>query len=69
MTASKQAKQAGLVSLAELSEITNQYRSMYAASKALNISAMQLKRLVDRGALVDSNGVIYTPSTNKINVN
>lgn len=51
-----------------LSEITNQYRSMYAAAKALNVSAVQLKRLVDKGALVDDEGVIYIPSTTTINI-
>ncbi len=68
MTPSKQAKQAGLNSLAELSQITTKYRSMYAAAKALNVSAMQLKRLVDKGALVNDDGVVYIPSTSKINL-
>ena len=42
---------------------------MYAAAKALNVSAMQLKRLVDKGAIVNAEGVIYIPSANRINVN
>ena len=50
-----------------LIEITNQYRSMYAAAKALNVSAMQLKRLVDKGALIDTEGNIYIKSTTKVN--
>lgn len=49
-----------------LIEITNQYRSMYAAAKALNVSAMQLKRLVSKGALVDDEGSIYIKSTTKL---
>lgn len=49
-----------------LSEITNQYRSMYAAAKALNVSAMQLKRLVDKRAMVDDKGVVFIPSTSKL---
>lgn len=49
-----------------LSEITSQYRSMYAAAKALNVSAMQLKRLVDKGALVDDEGNVYIKSTTKL---
>lgn len=51
-----------------LSEITSQYRSMYAAAKDLNISAVQLKRLIDKGAVVSSEGVIYIPSANRINL-
>lgn len=51
-----------------LSEITNQYRSMYAAAKDLNISAVQLKRLIDKGAVVNAEGVIYIPSANRINL-
>lgn len=51
-----------------LSEITSQYRSMYAAAKALNISAVQLKRLIDKDAVVNSDGVIYIPSANRINL-
>ena len=51
-----------------LTEITNQYRSMYAAAKALSISAVQLKRLIDKGAVVNSAGVIYIPSANRINL-
>ncbi|ANY29570.1 hypothetical protein BOX08_gp05 [Pseudoalteromonas phage BS5] len=51
-----------------LVEITSQYRSMYAAAKALSISAMQLKRLVDKGAVVSAEGVIYIPSANSINI-
>ena len=51
-----------------LSEITNQYRSMYAAAKALNISAVQLKRLIDKDAVVNADGVIYIPSANSINI-
>ncbi|APC46229.1 hypothetical protein [Pseudoalteromonas phage PHS3] len=49
-----------------LSQITSQYRSMYAAAKALNVSAMQLKRLVDKGALVDGDGNVYIKSATKI---
>lgn len=49
-----------------LMEMTNQYRSMYAAAKALNVSAMQLKRLVDKGALYNENGEIYIPSKTKL---
>lgn len=52
-----------------LSSITSQYRSMYAAAKALNVSAMQLKRLVDKGALVDDEGSVYIKSTTKVNLN
>lgn len=62
------SKQAGINNLAELSQITNQYRSMYAAAKALNVSAMQLKRLVDKGALADTEGNIYIKSTTKLEV-
>lgn len=51
-----------------LSEITSQYRSMYAAAKALNVSAMQLKRLLDKGALVDGKGTVYIPSTSVIHI-
>ena len=39
---------------------------MYAAAKALNVSAMQLKRLVDKDAVVNADGVIYIPSANTI---
>ena len=39
---------------------------MYAAAKVLNVSAMQLKRLVDKGALVDDEGNVYIKSTTKI---
>lgn len=39
---------------------------MYAAAKALNVSAMQLKRLVDKGALIDDEGNVYIKSTTKI---
>lgn len=49
-----------------LSQITTQYRSMYAAAKALNVSAMQLKRLVGKGALVDDDGNVYIKSATKI---
>lgn len=49
-----------------LSQITTQYRSMYAAAKALNVSAMQLKRLVDKDALVDDEGNVYIKSTTKL---
>lgn len=49
-----------------LSQITSQYRSMYAAAKALNVSAMQLKRLVDKDALVDDEGNIYIKSATKL---
>ena len=52
-----------------LSQITAQYRSMYAAAKVLNVSAMQLKRLVDKGALVDDEGNVYIKSATKIDVN
>ena len=52
-----------------LSQITTQYRSMYAAAKALNASAMQLKRLVDKGALVDDKGNVYIKSTTKLELN
>lgn len=52
-----------------LSQITSQYRSMYAAAKDLNVSAMQLKRLVGKGALVDDEGNIYIKSTTKVNLN
>lgn len=52
--------------MSPLSQITTQYRSMYAAAKALNVSAMQLKRLVDKGALVDDEGNVYIKSTTKI---
>jgi len=52
----------------QLSSITSQYRSMYAAAKALNVSAMQLKRLVDKGALVDDDGNVYIKSTTKIEI-
>lgn len=49
-----------------LAQITSKYRSMYAAAKALDVSAMQLKRLVDKGALVDDEGNIYIKSATKI---
>ena len=49
-----------------LIEITSKYRSMYAAAKALNVTAMQLKRLVDKGALVDDEGNVYIKSATKI---
>lgn len=52
----------------QLSQITTKYRSMYAAAKALKVSAMQLKRLVDKGALVDCEGNIYIKSTTKLEV-
>ena len=42
---------------------------MYAAAKALNVSAMQLKRLIDKGAMVNPDGVIFIPSANKIKFN
>ena len=46
-----------------LKQITSQYPSYYAAGKDLNVNAQQLKRLVDKGALVDEvSGVIYIPS-------
>ncbi|ADM26681.1 hypothetical protein [Pseudoalteromonas phage H105/1] len=51
-----------------LSQITTQYRSMYAAAKALTVSAMQLKRLVDKGALVDDDGNVYIKSATKIDI-
>jgi len=49
-----------------LSQITAKYRSMYAAAKDLNVSAMQLKRLVDKVALVDDEGNVYIKSATKI---
>jgi hypothetical protein len=52
-----------------LKSITAKYRSMYAAAKALNVSAMQLKRLVDKGALVDDEGNVYIKSTTNVNLN
>ena len=52
--------------MTQLSQITTKYRSMYAAAKVLNVSAMQLKRLVDKGALVDDEGNVYIKSTTKI---
>lgn len=52
----------------QLSQVTTQYRSMYAAAKALNVSAMQLKRLVGKGALVDDEGNVYIKSTTKLEV-
>lgn len=51
-----------------LINITSQYRSMYAAAKALNASAMQLKRLVDKGALIDDEGNVYIKSATKIDI-
>lgn len=39
---------------------------MYAAAKTLKVSAIQLKRLVEKGAIVDAEGVIYIPSANRI---
>lgn len=39
---------------------------MYAAAKSLNVSAMQLKRLVDKGALYNEKGEIYIPSKTKL---
>lgn len=39
---------------------------MYAAAKDLNVSAMQLKRLVDKVALVDDEGNVYIKSATKI---
>ena len=49
-----------------LHEIISRHRSYYAAAIDLDISAMQLKRLVDKGALVNDEGVVFIPSANRI---
>lgn len=50
-----------------LEKITSKYPSYYAAGKDLNVNAQQLKRLVDKGALVDEkSGVVYIPSQTTI---
>ena len=50
----------------ELKTITQQYKSMYAAGKDLEIDATQLRRLVNSGALVTDDGEIYIKSKAKV---
>lgn len=52
----------------KLKTITEQYRSMYAAGKDLEIDATQLRRLVDSGALVTDDGEIYIKSKAKVKI-
>lgn len=49
-----------------LSQIVTQYRSVYAAAKALNVSATQLHRLIAKGALVAPSGAVYIESKTKL---
>ena len=50
----------------ELKELTGQYKSYYEAGKQLGVNAQQLKRLVDKGALYNSNGDVFIPSKTKL---
>jgi hypothetical protein len=66
MTASKQAKELGLKSLTQVSELIKPYKSIYAAAKALEVSQTQLQRWIDAGALVDEAGDIYIKTKGSI---
>lgn len=52
----------------KLKEITDTYKSMYAAAKDLEMDATQLRRLVNAGALVTEKGEIYIKSKAKVKI-
>jgi hypothetical protein len=51
-----------------IKELLGVYKSMYAASKELNISAMQLSRWVNSNAVVDDEGGIWIKTKGQFEV-
>ncbi len=50
-----------------LKSLIDKYKNYADAGKKLgNVNPQQLKRLVDKGALVDDKGVVYIPSQTKL---
>lgn len=46
----------------QISNILSKYKSMYAAAKALKVTAAQLARLKSAGAIVDDTGQVWIKS-------
>jgi glycerol-3-phosphate responsive antiterminator len=50
----------------QIKQIISQHKSVYAAAKALKVSAVQLHRLLDADALVDKDGQVWIKSKTKL---
>lgn len=51
-----------------ISEFLRRYKSVYAASYATGVSATQLHRLRDKGAIVAPDGTVWIKSKTKLKV-
>lgn len=50
-----------------IKQITDKYKSTYAAAKELNVTATQLHRLVGADAMVDESGQVWIKSKTVLN--
>lgn len=51
-----------------IKQLIDQDQSTYAAAKAFNVTATQLHRLIEAGAMVDESGQVWIKSKTKLKV-